>query len=182
MGKHEEQEDNNGVNDGPNAVEMLREDHRKVQELFEEFENADHRSRPRLAEQVLMELEVHTKLEEGLLYPAIREVVNEEALVDKAREEHHVATLLIKELRKMQPRDERYSAKFQVLAESVQHHIEEEESQLLPQIEELDIDLSELGQKALAQKEKLMAKGSETKSSKNSRRNRASRRRNRRAA
>ena len=112
---------------GVNAVELLRQDHRKVQDLFEEFEAADSRSRQRIVDQALTELEIHAKLEEGLIYPAIREVLDEEDLMDEALEEHHAVKLLIKELRKMGPKDERYRAKFKVLAEMVKHHIEEEE-------------------------------------------------------
>ena len=156
-GEQELNEDDQQVG-GPSAVELLREDHQKVQDLFEEFEGADNRSRQRIADQALTELEIHAKLEEGLVYPAIREALDEEDMMDEALEEHHVAELLIKELRKMGPKDERYKAKFTVLAEIVKHHIEEEESEILPQAEETDIDMAELGQEALALKEKLMSK------------------------
>lgn len=173
--ENEEQSENGGVN----AVELLREDHRKVQDLFEEFEGADTRSRQRLVDQALTELEIHAKLEEGLIYPAIREALDEDEMMDQALEEHHVVEFLIKELRKMGPKDERYSAKFQVLAEIVKHHIEEEESEILPQAEESDLDLMELGEEAMAKKDKLMAKmstGSQKKSSKSSGRGRSRKR------
>lgn len=172
-------EDQQAEDGNVNAVELLREDHRKVQDLFEEFEGADNRSRQRIVDQALTELEIHAKLEEGLIYPAIREVLDEEELMDQALEEHHVVELLIKELRKMGPKDERYSAKFQVLCEIVKHHIEEEESQILPQAEGSDLDLAELGQDAMMQKEKLTAKmssGSNKKSSKSSGRGRSRKR------
>lgn len=166
-------DDNEQAEDGSvnsiNAVELLREDHRKVEDLFEEFEGADSRSRQRIVDQALTELEIHATLEEGLIYPAIREALDEDEIMDQALEEHHVVEFLIKELRKMGPKDERYSAKFQVLSEIVKHHIEEEESQILPQAEGSDLDLAELGQEAMMQKEKLMAKmssGSNKKSSK----------------
>lgn len=164
---------------GANAVELLREDHRKVQELFEEFEGADNRSRQRIADQALTELEIHAKLEEELIYPAIREVLDEEDLMDEALEEHHAVKLLIKELRKMGPKDERYRAKFKVMAEMVKHHIEEEESRILPEAEQSDLDLAELGQDAMMRKEKLMAKmsaGSKKTSSKASGRGRSRKR------
>lgn len=143
---------------GPSAIELLREDHQKVQDLFEEFEGADNRSRQRIADQALTELEIHAKVEEGLVYPAIREALDEEDMMDEALEEHHAAELLIKELRKMGPTDERYRAKFTILAEMVKHHIEEEESDMLPQAEDTDIDMAELGQEATALKEKLLSR------------------------
>ena len=65
---------------------------------------------------------------------------------------------MIKELRKMQSKDERYRAKFKVLNEIVKHHVEEEESEILPQAEETDLDFDALGQEAFARKEKLIAK------------------------
>ncbi|WP_447979426.1 hemerythrin domain-containing protein [Candidatus Nitrospira bockiana] len=156
--QRQEQERGENEMEAISALDLLREDHRKVQELFEEFEQADKRSRQRIAEQALEDLEIHTKLEEGLIYPAIRQEIDDEEIMDMALEEHHVATLLIKELRKMEPKDERYQAKFKVLAESVRHHIEEEESQILPQAEELDLDFEDLGQKAMAKKEQLTGK------------------------
>src|SRR5688500_11939627 len=135
------EEQNEGQDaEGLHAAEMLRADHRKVQDIFEEFEGADTRSLQRIADQALTELEVHAKLEESVIYPAIRKVLDEEDLMDEALEEHHAAELLIKELRKMGPKDERYRAKFKVLAEMVKHHIEEEESQILPQAEESDLE------------------------------------------
>ena len=165
-GEQELNEDDQQEAMGPSAVELLREDHQKVQDLFEEFEGADNRSRQRIADQALTELEIHAKLEEGLVYPAIRDALDEEDMMDEALEEHHVAELLIKELRKMGPKDERYKAKFTVLAEIVKHHIEEEESEILPQAEETDIDMAELGQEAMALKEKLMSKMNSGSSSK----------------
>ena len=71
-GAEQELDEDNQQEDGPSAVELLREDHQKVRDLFEEFEGADNRSRQRIADQAMMELEIHAKLEEGLVYPAIR--------------------------------------------------------------------------------------------------------------
>ena len=153
-----EEESEGTQREGPNALEMLREDHQKVQSLFEEFESADNRSRAGIANQILTELEIHATLEETLIYPAIREALDEDDMMDEALEEHHVVKAMIKELRKMQPKDERYRAKFKVLSEIVQHHVEEEESEILPQAEETDLDFNALGQEALMRKEKLIAK------------------------
>lgn len=139
-------------------VEMLKEDHRKVEDLFEQFENADTRSRQRIADSTFAELDIHTKLEEDLIYPAIREGIGDDEMMDKAYEEHHVVAMLMKELRKMQPKKEAYAAKFKVLGEIVRHHVEEEEGEMFPQAQKADIDWGELGQDAAQMRAKLMQK------------------------
>src|SRR4051812_9130985 len=137
------------------AVQMLREDHRKVQELFRQFEEAeDNRTKKQIAQTTLKELKVHAALEEELFYPAVRQQIDEEEKIDEAEEEHHVAKLLIAELSKMKPSDKRFDAKFKVLAESVKHHIEEEEGEVIPEVEgELDTDT--LGEKMAQRKQTL---------------------------
>jgi hemerythrin superfamily protein len=111
----------------PHAIEMLREDHRKVKNLFEEFKHAEQKQTKELiVENILRELEVHATVEEEIFYPAAEKQTDEKESLDEAREEHHVVKLVINELRKMSAGDERYDAKYTVLAESVKHHIEEE--------------------------------------------------------
>jgi hemerythrin-like domain-containing protein len=141
----------------PNAVEMLREDHRKVQELFQQFEQGDEDAKEQIAAQTIQELEVHTALEEEIFYPAAREEGDEEEIVDQALEEHHVAKLLLAELKKMGPGNKRYDAKYKVLAESVKHHIQEEESEMLPSIEG-SLDAEKIGQQMATRKQKLQQK------------------------
>lgn len=143
-----------------NPLDMLREDHQAVQGLFSQFEEADRRTQQRIADEALTMLEIHTKLEEDLIYPAIQEALDNDEMIEEALEEHHVATLLIKELRKMQPKDERYAAKFKVLSEMVRHHIEEEESETFPEAEKADIDWSDIAGEAMEMRHKLMAKQS----------------------
>jgi len=144
----------------PNATEMLREDHRKVKDLFEHFEGTDSGDRKEIVDTTLRELEVHTSIEEEIFYPAARlalqELDGEESddTIDEAWEEHHVVKLLSAELKKMRSSDEHYDAKFTVLAESVKHHIKEEEEQLFPKLES-HIDGEELGDKMMAQKQRL---------------------------
>jgi len=106
------------------VFDMLKKDHKKVQELFDQFEAAeDSRSKVRIVQDTLRELEVHATLEETLIYPAIRERIEEEEVMDEALEEHHVAHVLINELKRMKPSDTRYQAKFTVLGESIKHHV-----------------------------------------------------------
>jgi hemerythrin superfamily protein len=139
----------------PDAVEILRQDHRKVQELFEQFEQSEDRgTKKRIAETALAELQVHAAIEEELFYPIVREKINEEEKVDEAEEEHHVAKLLISELQKMKPGNDHFEAKFKVLAESVKHHIQEEESSVIPEVEG-GIDGAELGERMAERKTQL---------------------------
>jgi hemerythrin-like domain-containing protein len=167
------------------AVSMLREDHRKVKELFQQFEEAeDNNTKREIAQQAIKELKVHAALEEELFYPAVREEIDEEEKIDEAVEEHHVAKLLIAELSKMKPSDGHFDAKFKVLAESVKHHIEEEEGEMIPEVEgELDTD--SLGQKMADRKQTLEGRmngtpsGRGSKKSSTSRRGRSSGRRSR---
>jgi hemerythrin superfamily protein len=114
------------------AVSLLKEDHDRVKQLFDQFENT--KSRPakvKLAQQALTELKVHATLEEELFYPAVRKPIGKEVM-NEADEEHHVAKLLIAELELMDGSESHYDAKFHVLAENVRHHLQEEENEMLP--------------------------------------------------
>jgi hemerythrin superfamily protein len=141
------------------VFDMLKQDHRKVEELFQEFEEAqDSRSKARIIQETLRELDVHAKLEEALIYPAIRKKLDEEDLMDEALEEHHVAHVLMNELKRMKASDARYEAKFTVLGESIKHHVKEEEGTMFPQAEKADINWEQLSQKAMEQKKALVAR------------------------
>jgi hemerythrin superfamily protein len=154
----------------PNAVEMLKHDHEKVKALFQQYEAAGHRAHRKkqgLAEEVFAELAVHTTLEEELFYPAMKRQTDQDGkdLVVEAVEEHHVVTTLMDELKGLDPTDERYDAKFKVLMENVEHHIEEEEGEMFPEAEEvLGERLERIGQQMHQRKEQLTAAVSSAKS------------------
>jgi hemerythrin-like domain-containing protein len=137
-------------------TEMLRQDHKRVQDLFDAFEEAQTpEQKKEIVQTALRELKIHTALEEEIFYPAVRQELGEEEsdLMDAALEEHHVAKVVIQELEEMKPEDERYDAKFKVLGESVKHHIQEEESEMLPKAEEISIE--ELGEEMMERKQEL---------------------------
>ena len=141
------------------VFDMLKQDHRKVEELFQQFESAkDSRSKARIIQETLRELDVHARLEETLIYPAIREHINEEDIMDEALEEHHVAHVLINELKRMKASDARYEAKFTVLGESIKHHVKEEEQRdgMFAKARQSDMDLNALGEQLAARKAELM--------------------------
>lgn len=145
----------------PDALTLIREDHRRVQDLFKEFENTDDRNRKKqIVQQCLQELRVHSTIEEEILYPAVRKHTDAGELMNEAEEEHHVADLLMEELAGMQPSNKNYDAKFMVLAENVRHHIREEEGEMLPKAAELGRDmLQQLGAELEQRKMELMAQG-----------------------
>jgi hemerythrin superfamily protein len=158
---------------GEDVFEMLKADHRHVQDLFTKFEDADKRARASIADETLTALEVHATLEEELVYPAVAEVIDDEELINEAKEEHHVAKVLIKELRKMDAEDEGFSTKFKVLGELVGHHIEEEEGEMFPQAEEGGFEPESISDEVSKRKAKLMQKYEGGKKSSGSRRKKA---------
>lgn len=143
-------------------LDMLKEDHQKVKDLFEEFEQSeDKREKQRLAETIIMELTIHADLEEDLIYPEIRQALDEEEdqeLMDEAMEEHHVVHVLLNELKKMKAGDDRFNAKMSVLAENVRHHIKEEEGEMFPKAEAAELDWEELESRVMKRKELLTAR------------------------
>ena len=135
---------------------MLREDHQKLKELFNQFGNTTNKSEKRnIVMAALAALEVHATLEEELIYPAWQEHVGEQGLTDEALAEHHVVHLLINELKEINPDDERYNAKFTLLSEHVTHHIKEEEGKMFPQAEKADVDWDRLTKRVIERRQSL---------------------------
>ena len=126
-----------------------------------EQERGDSRSHPDVRPSDVsfgQNLEDHATLEEQLIYPAIREEIDAEDIMDEALEEHHVAHTLINELKRMSPSEDRYDAKFTVLGENIKHHVKEEENSMFPEAEKADLNWEELAQQAMERKEVLKAR------------------------
>ena len=146
----------------PDALQLLRDDHKRVKDLFKQFEDADdRRAKGAIVDKALTELEIHAEIEEEIFYPVVRRDADaEEDMMDEADEEHHVVKILIAELRKMKPTASHYDAKFTVLAENVKHHIDEEESEMLPKAAELGAErMGALGAQMEQRKLQLMKAG-----------------------
>ena len=146
------------VDTSTGITSMLRQDHKKVEGLFEEFKKAETASaRLRIAKQAFKELKVHSKLEEEIFYPAFRKSDEEgaEDQVGEAFEEHHLVDLLIGEMERMGGGDDKFKHKFTVLSEVVLHHAKEEEREMFPAAESSDLDLERLGERAQARKREL---------------------------
>lgn len=144
----------------PDAIALLKADHRKVEALFEKFEKASSADRKRaLAEEICLELTVHAQIEEEIFYPACEGAV-EEDLLKEAYVEHDGAKVLIAELEAGGPGDEFYDAKVKVLSEMIEHHVEEEEKRvegMFSQARKAGLDVDALGREMLARKEELTA-------------------------
>jgi hemerythrin superfamily protein len=139
------------------VLAMLRADHKKVKALFDDYEDATPRKQQDIAQTAIQELDVHAELEEELIYPAIREGIDDDDLMNEANEEHHLVHVLIAELKKLDPSDEMFKAKFTVLGELVKHHVKEEEGEMFPKAQKAKIDWAELNAEVLERKEQLMA-------------------------
>ena len=141
------------------AVDMLKEDHDKVDKAFKEFEKMDRSDIETCRERVRSvceDLKLHTTLEEEVFYPAVREAIDDEDLLNEAAVEHETAKMLIEQLENMEPDDPNYFATFTVLGEYVRHHVKEEEGEMFPQAKKAkDLDLEALGERMRARREEL---------------------------
>ena len=141
------------------AIALLKADHRKVEDLFAQFEKATSSSRKQqLAHEICTELKIHTLIEEEIFYPALRGKIEDDTL-DEAHVEHDGAKVLINDIEAGAPEDDFYDAKVKVLSEEIKHHVHEEEmpSQgMFAQCRKTDVDLVALRDEMLARKEELM--------------------------
>jgi len=139
------------------AISILKKDHDTVEALFAEFEQCKTAAaKEKVIEQAVRALKIHATLEEELFYPAVRAHIGSK-IMNEADEEHHVAKVLIAELDQTDRSNDHRDAKFTVLAESVRHHIDEEEHQMLPKSKAVDIDFEALGQQMLDRRTELLA-------------------------
>jgi hemerythrin superfamily protein len=130
------------------ALSLLKSDHQEVKQLFTRFDRAGGNSeKERLAEKICNELKLHTRLEEEMFYPAVREAISARELVTEAEVEHAAAKDLISQIEATSPSDERYDALVTVLGEYVRHHIEEEEGEMFPKVRRSELDLVALGER-----------------------------------
>jgi hemerythrin superfamily protein len=145
--------------DKPDAIALLKADHRKVEDLFAQFEAAKGVAKKRtLAEQICLELTIHTQIEEDIFYPACEGHV-EEDLLKEAYVEHDGAKVLIGEIEAGGPDDDFYDAKVKVLSEQISHHVEEEEKRvdgLFSQARKAGLDMDALGETLAAEKAELL--------------------------
>jgi hemerythrin-like domain-containing protein len=142
----------------PRITTMIRMDHTHVLATFHKYRiDSSPDKKEALVNTICAALEIHAQLEEEIFYPLARQTVDDEMMLLEADEEHHVAETMINELLALDPTDERYVAKCIVLKEMVEHHIEEEETELFPKMrDELGRNrLQEIGEEMVARKDAL---------------------------
>lgn len=143
---------------GPDAIELLTADHAAVKAMFERFKKLgekDYAVKEELALQICDELTVHTTIEEEIFYPAAREAIGDEDLMDEADIEHAGAKDLIAQIREMEASESHYDAKVTVLGEQIDHHVKEEQGDMFPKVKKSKLDTKALGAEMAARKDEL---------------------------
>ena len=144
----------------PDAIALIKEDHRKVEKLFDSFEKARDQDRKKaLAREICTELTIHAMIEEEIFYPACQGTIEDEDVLDEAYVEHDGAKVLISEI--MSNINARYfEAKVTVLSEMIKHHVKEEEKRsdgLFAEAKKAGLDMEGLGERMMQRKQELMA-------------------------
>jgi hemerythrin superfamily protein len=147
------------------AIDLLMDDHKRVQKIFDDFETVDRddaEAVQELVETACMELQLHSMLEEEIFYPAVRAQIDAEEqdasdLLNEAEVEHETVDDLVAKLQELEPEDAMYAAYFNVLAKLVKQHVHEEENDLFPDVRNMDLDLQQLGDDMHARREELFA-------------------------
>jgi iron-sulfur cluster repair protein YtfE (RIC family) len=148
----------NDPGESMNALELLKEDHDRVDRLFQKVQATDEGEHIELFEKINSELEVHTHIEETIFYPQIKDGGDEELqkLVAEGIEEHRQAKMFLRELSQMKTDGERFEAKLKVLMEDIKHHVQEEEGEMFHMIEKQfdESSLEEIGAQLQEEKSK----------------------------
>jgi hypothetical protein len=145
----------------PDAIALLKADHRKVEDLFAKFDKTRDVDRKKsLVQEICTELSIHATIEEEIFYPACKDQIKDEDLLDEAYVEHDGAKVLIAELVDSDPDAEFYDAKVTVLSELIKHHVKEEERAaegIFAEAKKAGLDMDALGQRLQERKQALMA-------------------------
>lgn len=146
------------------ALELLKEDHQKVKELFEQAEGTeDQKEKNKIFSKIQTELETHARIEETVFYPAMQQHEELKDMVLESIEEHRQIKTLLKEIDNLKSDSEKFEPKLAVLMENVEHHAEEEEEgKMFPKIREIcsQEDLEKLGEELEAAKTQRQRKAS----------------------
>lgn len=149
----------------PNAINLLKEDHSRLRGLLQKLEQTTERGvkvRESLVDQIEIEIKVHSKIEEEIFYPAYKAAArkkDDREMFYEATEEHHVVDMVLPELKATDPKSEQFGAKAKVLKELIEHHAEEEETEMFRAARRLmkSAELNEVGAAMAKRKESLLA-------------------------
>ncbi len=138
-------------NKSADVINLLKADHKKVKDLFKEFEGMQDKQnsaekKKEIVRQICQELTLHALAEEAIVYPAARKAIKDEDLMDEADVEHAGAKELIAQLETMNPEESHYNAKVTVLREYIEHHVKEEESEMFPKLQKSGVDRKEMAE------------------------------------
>lgn len=146
---------------GPDAITLLKEDHKKVSGLFKEFDKASEARKEAIAKEICTELTVHATIEEEIFYPEAREFLDDdkgEDLLDEAEVEHEGIKGLVEKIKASGAKDALFEAQVTVLKEYVEHHVEEEETEMFPKLRKTKFDAREVGARLDERKKELMGR------------------------
>lgn len=143
------------------VIVQLIADHEKVKKLFKQYEKLaekeDIEGKADIANQICVELTVHATAEEEIFYTSALAATHDEDLINEANVEHDSAKSLIAQIQALAPTDPMFDAKVTVLGEYIDHHVEEEETEMFPEVRKSKLDLAELDTKLTARKKVLLA-------------------------
>ena len=154
-----------GRGHGRDAISLLKSDHAEVKKWFGEFEKASSVVRKQLlAQKICMALKAHTTIEEEIFYPAFLEATGDKDIHHEAEVEHDGAKKLIDEIEAAGPDDDYFDARINVLAEMINHHVNEEEKRggMFARARGSDMDLESLGEQLRQRKRQIMEGGEAT--------------------
>ena len=143
---------------GPDAIALLRADHKRVAALYEQYENTRSASKKKtIVATICQELSIHAQVEEEIFYPAVKAALKDKEMVPEAQVEHASLKELIAQVKDKEPDGEMFDAKIKVMSEYTNHHVKEEQTEMFPKAQKTKLDMKALGAKIAARKEELMA-------------------------
>ncbi len=142
----------------PDAIALLKADHRQVEGWFAQFKRTTNaQKKQQLAARICAALTIHTRIEEEVFYPAFLDATSDKNMHHEAIVEHAGAKALIAQIQSMSPGDDYYDANVTVLSEMIKHHVKEEEQPggMFAEARKSDMNLEKLGEQLLARKRQL---------------------------
>ena len=143
---------------GTDAIALLRADHKRVSDLYEQYENTRSATKKKaLVAAICQELTIHAQVEEEIFYPAVKAALKDKELVPEAQVEHATLKELIAQVKDKEPDGEMFDAKIKVMSEYTKHHVKEEQNEMFPKARATRLDMRELGARIEARKQELLA-------------------------